>query len=63
MDFYKQDKSSLNSNTCLHLFTGATRPAEVVPVQEGIFQATYLAVAEGKCKIDVKYGGSEVPGR
>ncbi|XP_025106448.1 filamin-A-like isoform X4 [Pomacea canaliculata] len=42
--------------------TGATRPAEVVPVQEGIFQATYLAVAEGKCKIDVKYGGSEVPG-
>ncbi|KAK7101856.1 filamin-A-like isoform X2 [Littorina saxatilis] len=41
--------------------TGATFPAEVVPVEEGLFQATYKPTAEGKCKVDVQYGGKEVP--
>jgi hypothetical protein len=40
-----------------------TRPAEVVPVEEGVFQATYLPTEEGKCKVDVKFAGQEVPKR
>ena len=35
----------------------------MVPVEEGVFQATYVPAAEGKCKVDVKYGGAEVPNR
>ncbi|XP_076469743.1 LOW QUALITY PROTEIN: filamin-A-like [Babylonia areolata] len=41
--------------------TGATRPANVVPVEEGVFQASYVPAEEGKCKVDVQYGGTEVP--
>ncbi|KAL3851735.1 hypothetical protein ACJMK2_015452 [Sinanodonta woodiana] len=40
---------------------GAVRPAEVVPVTEGKFQATYYPVEEGKCKVNVKYANQEVP--
>ena len=55
---------SINQSTgfCLPA-PGTPRPAEVVPVEEGVFQATYMPAAEGKCKVDVQYGGAEVPNR
>ncbi|XP_076447622.1 filamin-A-like isoform X2 [Babylonia areolata] len=41
--------------------TGAKQEAQIVPVEEGVYQATYVPPAEGKCKVDVKYGGKPVP--
>ncbi|KAL8582065.1 hypothetical protein ACOMHN_028046 [Nucella lapillus] len=41
--------------------TGARCEAEIVPVEEGVYQATYVPSAEGKCKVNVKYGGKHVP--
>ena len=35
----------------------------MVPVEEGLYEATYVPAAEGKCKLDVKYGGDSVPNR
>ncbi|KAL8615195.1 hypothetical protein ACOMHN_029211 [Nucella lapillus] len=41
--------------------TGAPRPANVVPVEDGVYNVSYVPSTEGKCKVDVTYGGTEVP--
>ncbi|BFZ10498.1 hypothetical protein BsWGS_13537 [Bradybaena similaris] len=41
--------------------TGKKRPAEIVPVDEGVYQATYVPAAEGPCQVDVKYANQNVP--
>ncbi|XP_048239132.1 filamin-A-like isoform X3 [Haliotis rufescens] len=40
---------------------GKPQKAKIVPVEEGVFNATYVPADEGKCKVDVKYGGQNVP--
>lgn len=54
-------------NTALTLFflflSGKPQKAKIVPVEEGVFNATYVPADEGKCKVDVKYGGQNVPNR
>lgn len=49
--------------TITFVCSGKTRPAEIVPTAEGVYQATYLPTEEGKCKVDVKYGGKPVRNR
>ncbi|XP_012939324.2 filamin-A-like [Aplysia californica] len=41
--------------------TGAKRPAQVTPVEDGIFNATYVPTAEGPCQVEVKYANQQVP--
>jgi filamin len=42
--------------------TGAKRPAQIVPIDDGVFEATYAPVSEGPCQVDVKYANQSVPG-
>ncbi|RUS81267.1 hypothetical protein EGW08_010971 [Elysia chlorotica] len=41
---------------------GVRRPAEVVPVADGVFEATYVPVEEGPCTVEVKHADQQVPG-
>ncbi|GFN93495.1 filamin-a-like [Plakobranchus ocellatus] len=41
---------------------GVKRPAEVVPVADGVYEATYVPVAEGPCQVEVKHADQQVPG-
>ncbi|CAL1528168.1 unnamed protein product [Lymnaea stagnalis] len=41
--------------------TGVKRQAEIVPVDDGIYQVTYVPTAEGPCQVDVKYANQHVP--
>ena len=47
----------------LPLSAGVKRPAEVVPVADGVYEATYVPVAEGPCTVEVKHANQQVPGR
>uniref|UniRef100_A0A0B7BLG3 Calponin-homology (CH) domain-containing protein n=1 Tax=Arion vulgaris TaxID=1028688 RepID=A0A0B7BLG3_9EUPU len=42
--------------------TGTKRPAELVPVDDGVYQATYVPVTEGPCQVEVKHANQNVPG-
>uniref|UniRef100_A0A0L8H0B8 Calponin-homology (CH) domain-containing protein n=1 Tax=Octopus bimaculoides TaxID=37653 RepID=A0A0L8H0B8_OCTBM len=37
------------------------RPAEVHPIEEGVFKANYTVPEEGPCQLDVKYANQHVP--
>ncbi|XP_059165585.1 filamin-A-like isoform X3 [Physella acuta] len=41
--------------------TGAKRPAQLVPVDDGIYEATYVPTAEGPCQVEVKHANQQVP--
>ncbi|KAL5013398.1 hypothetical protein ScPMuIL_007668 [Solemya velum] len=40
---------------------GVKKPADLVPVSEGVVEATYYPSEEGKCQVDVKYADKQVP--
>ncbi|BFZ08117.1 hypothetical protein BsWGS_11156 [Bradybaena similaris] len=42
--------------------TGVKRPADLVPVADGVYQATYVPTAEGPCQVEVKHAHQNVPG-
>ncbi|KAK6175820.1 hypothetical protein SNE40_014207 [Patella caerulea] len=42
---------------------GIKRPADVMPIGDNKYQATYMPVEEGPCKVDVKYANQAVPQR
>ncbi|CAG5133090.1 unnamed protein product, partial [Candidula unifasciata] len=42
--------------------TGIKRPADLVPIADRVYQATYVPTVEGPCQVEVKHANQNVPG-
>ena len=42
---------------------GLSKPVQVTPKGNGVFDVTYTPDKEGPVKVDIKYGGETVPNR
>ena len=45
------------------LGSGKKQPVQIQPVSEGLYEASYVPVNEGKCKLDVLYADKPVKNR